>query len=43
MTPAAFHALLIDPKTSAKLDAMLADNARVDAAIAAAEKKGRAA
>lgn len=32
---AAFHRLLVDPTTSARLDAMLADNARIDAAAAA--------
>jgi hypothetical protein len=28
---AAFHVLLTDPRTAGRLDAMLADNARVDA------------
>jgi len=37
-----FHQLLVHPGTGAKLDAMLDDNARIDAAIDAAEK-GRVA
>lgn len=31
MSPEAFRALLRDPKTGPRLDAMIADNARVDA------------
>lgn len=34
-TRAAFHALLAHPDTGARLDAMLEDNARIDAALAA--------
>jgi len=29
----AFHALLVDPQTAIRLDAMLADNARIDARL----------
>ena len=37
MTRAAFHALLLDPRTAQVLDHMIADNARVDRELAEAE------
>lgn len=35
MTAAAFHALLLDPATGARLDRMIADNRRLDRALGA--------
>lgn len=41
MTREAFHKLMTDSATPARLDAMLADNARVDADLEAARQRQR--
>ena len=39
MTRAAFHALLLDPRTADRLTAMIEDNARVDRELVEAEAR----